>query len=42
MPSENFKILEFSQYGKSDKAPFIVHADLESLIGKIEGCKNNP
>ena len=42
MPSKDTKILEFNQYQKSDKAPFIIYADLESLIEKIEGCKNNP
>ena len=41
MPSKDTKILEFNQYQKSDKAPFIVHADLESLIEKIDECKNN-
>ena len=42
MPSEDTKILEFNQYKKSDKAPVIVYADLECLIEKIDGCKNNP
>ena len=41
MPSEDTKILEFNQYRKSDKAPFIISADLESLLVKIDGCKNN-
>ena len=41
MPSENTKILEFNQYQKSDKAPFIIYADLESIIKMINGCKNN-
>ena len=40
MPFEDTKILEFNQYQKSDK--FIIYADLESLIEKIEECKNNP
>ena len=26
---------------KSDKAPCIIHADLESLIKKIDKCKND-
>ena len=30
------------QHPKSDKAPFIIYADLECLIEKIDGCKNNP
>ena len=42
MPSEDTKILEFNQYQKSDKAPFIIYADLECIIEKIDGCKNNP
>ena len=41
MPSDDTKILEFKQYQKSDKAPFIIYADLESIIEKIDGCKNN-
>ena len=38
MPSEDTKILEFNQYQKSDKAPFIVYADLECIIRKIDRC----
>ena len=34
MPSE--------EYQKSDKAPFIIYADLECKIAKIDGCKYNP
>ena len=34
--------LELNQYQKSDKAPFIVFADLECMIKKIDRCKNNP
>ena len=41
MPSEDTKILEFNQYQKSDKAPFTIYADLECIIEKIDGCKNN-
>ena len=41
MPSEETKILEFSQYQKPDKATFIIYADLECLIEKIDECKNN-
>ena len=32
----------FNKYHKSDKGPFIIYADLESLIQKIYVCKNNP
>ena len=42
MPSKNTKILEFNQYQKSDKVPFIIYADLECLLEKIDGCENNP
>ena len=41
MLSEDTKILKFNQYQKSDKAPFIIYADLECIIEKIDGCKNN-
>ena len=41
MRSENTKILEFNQYRKSAKTPSIIHTDLESLIERIDGCKNN-
>ena len=34
--------LEFNQYQKSDKAPFIFFVDLECMIKKIDRCKNNP
>ena len=42
MPSEDTKMLEFNQYQKSDKAPFVTYADLECSIEKVNGCKNNP
>ena len=42
MSPEDTKILQFNQYHKSDKVPFVIYADLESLIEKTDGCKNNP
>ena len=42
MPSKSTKILEINQYQKSDKTPFLIYADLECLIEKIDGCKNSP
>ena len=39
MPSEDTKILEFDQYKKSDKAPFIIYAGLECLIKKLMNVK---
>ena len=41
MPSDHTKILEFNQYQKSDETRYIIYADLESLIEKIDGCKSN-
>ena len=42
IPSDDTKILEFSQYQKCDKALFIIYEDLECITEKIDGCKNNP
>ena len=42
MLSEGTKILEFNRYQKSDRAPFIIYADLECIIEKIDRCKNKP
>ena len=42
MISEDTEILEFNQYQKFDKAPFIIYADLKCKIEKIDGCKYNP
>ena len=39
MSSKDTKILEFNQYRKSR---FVIYADLECLIYKFDGCKNNP
>ena len=35
MSFEYTEILGFNQYQKSDKTPFIIYADLESLIKNI-------
>ena len=32
MPSEKYSILNFNQYMKPDKMPYIIYADIESLI----------
>ena len=42
MPSEKKKILEFSQYMKSNKMSCIIYTDIESLIRKRDRCANNP
>ena len=36
MPSQETKLLEFNQYQKSDKASFLIHADIECIIEKID------
>ena len=41
MPFEETKILRFNQYQQSNKAPFIIYADLECIIEKIDAYKNN-
>ena len=42
MSSEDTKILEFNQNQKSDKSPFIIYADFECIVERIDECKNNP
>ena len=41
MPSEDTKLLKFNHHQKSDKASFIIYADLECIIQKTDQCKNN-
>ena len=42
MPSQDNKISEFNLSQKSDKVSFIIYADLEFRIKKIDGCRNIP
>ena len=42
MPEENNKILKYNPGEKSLKAPFVIYADLECLLEKINSCQNNP
>ena len=42
MPSEKNNILELNHYMKLDKMAYIIYADIESLIRKIDGRANNP
>ena len=42
MPDEDNKILKYISGEKSLKVPFIVYADLECLLKKINTCQNNP
>lgn len=42
MSSEGIKMLEVNQYQRSDQVTFIIYANLECTIGKIDECKNDP
>ena len=42
MPEEDNKILKYNHGEKSMKVPFIIFADLESLLQKMNTCHNNP
>ena len=42
MPEKDNKILKYNHGEKSMKAPFIIYADLESLLEKINTCHNYP
>ena len=35
-------VLEFNHYLKSGNVSSTIYADLESLIKKVDGCRNNP
>ena len=42
MPEKYNKILKYNYGEKSMKTPFIIYADLESLLEKTSTCHNNP
>ena len=42
MPEEDNKIPEYIPVEKSLRVPFIIYADLECLLKKINTCSNNP
>ena len=42
MPNEDNKILKYNPGEESLKVPFIIYADLECLLQKINTCQNNP
>ena len=42
VPSEKDNILEFNENMKSDKMSYIIYAEIESLVKKIDVCTNNP
>ena len=41
MPKEDSEILKYNHGEKSMKVPFIIFADLESLLEKMNTCYNN-
>ena len=42
MPNEENKILKCNSGEKSLKVSFVIYADLECLLKKIDTCTNNP
>ena len=42
MSQEDKKILKYNHGEKSMEVPFIIYADLESLLEKMTTCNNNP
>ena len=42
MPSPNDNIIKYNSGEKSLELPFIIYADLECLLKKIDTCQNNP
>ena len=42
MPDDDNKVLKYVPGKKSLKVPFIIYADLECLLQKINTCQNNP
>ena len=42
MPNELEKILKYNPGEKSLKVPFVIYADLECLLEKIDSCQNDP
>ena len=41
MPNEDNKILRYNSGEKPLKVPFIIYADLECWLEKIDTCQNN-
>ena len=42
MPTKDNNIIKYNQGEKSIKLPFIIYADLECLLEKMDTCYNNP
>ena len=41
MPNKDNKILKYNHGEKSMRAPFIIYADLKSLLEKMDTCYDN-
>ena len=42
MPNEGNKTLKYNHREKSLKVPFLIYANLESFLKKIQSCQNSP
>ena len=42
MPEKDNKILKYNHGEKSMGTPFVICADLECLLEKMNSCRNNP
>ena len=42
MPNDDNKILKCNDGEKPMKVPFVIYADLDSLLEKMSTCYNNP
>ena len=42
MPTKDNNIIKYNQREKSIKLPFVVYANLECLLEKVNTCQNNP
>ena len=42
MPPQKNNILPFNKYLKSDEMLYVISADLDYLIKKVDGCANSP
>ena len=42
MPEEGENILAFQNHQKQMKAPYVIYADFEALVKKIQRCERDP
>ena len=41
MPKEGENILKFNNFHKRQAVPFVIYADFEAIMNKVQGCKPN-